>query len=186
MKHYHSKLDTSSYKNTNSYHNKQLKKIADILLKSNGNCKIFGSYIYKGVVRGETPNDIDCVCENTQAAINDLKQLGGTEVDFAAYADHDYSILPDYRRIQIKSSGINVDIHPKITNNIIFTSIPVLTRNGLENAFGSSEFKNRQLKFVISNLERDRYCQWDNMRDKDKEYFKNFSAIDKDFCDIFM
>ena len=179
-------FDTTSYKESNSYRNKEFDNIANTLLKSKGNCKIVGSYVYKRYINGYIPNDIDCVCQDFEKATNDLEKYKSirditSEKDLFEYQYTDNK----FKKLKSEENNIEIDISSNFSDNYnknTFKSIPILTKNGLEHKDGSDIMKNHQLNFVVENLKLNSYCPWSEMRPKDIEYFKHFTEIDKNLC----
>lgn len=148
---------------------------------------IFGSYVYKHMVRGEPVNDIDVLTPNTNKEGKRLAKKfyckpkysyawvrGEPFNDFTCLTcDSDYS-----NEVKIDLVGKNEYLK---TYRRDFINTVILTSNGLKDIEGNEERK----KFVIESLKQGKYCPWVDMRDKDKEYFKDFEVIDCNTCKKF-
>lgn len=144
---------------------------------------IIGSYVYKKTIRGEIVNDIDIVTKCTGDEGHRLREkfpCSGTYVSpYIEYGYDDYVCLmceTDNGDVKIDLLGSKEHLDKNKERNFLNTVI--LTSNGLEDIKGNDKRK----EFVIQNLKKGKYCPWNNMREKDKEYFKKFKIIDQDVC----
>lgn len=158
-------------------------RIANFILNSKGNCKIFGSYVYKRQINGEEVNDIDCMCENIEKTASELVDNFGAipknMEDSSGYIFNDYTSLeiPGVNKLKVDLISKN-DANKQFRSSFINNTI--LTKNGIEHS--DYEFNRKQLEFIQNNLNNRRYCPWANMRLKDRLYFKEFDIIDKNIC----
>lgn len=152
---------------------------------------IIGSYIYKYIINGEGVNDIDLVTKNYMATYYDITKLYSN-----IYCKFSWS-----NAISLGLTGSNMSIDIIDMNTIIrlinqdgptpINSL-VYTTDGIRHISEIDEFQERILlptkdpkkerEWMINNIKQKKYCVWPGMRDKDKEYFKNWSIIDFKEC----
>ena len=161
-------------------------EIMETILNGPGDCKIVGSSVYKWKARGEPVRDIDCICNNTEQAKNNLVGKLGAKVtrnnNFIKEDFDDYNNLT-VGKINIDLIGSNSFINHDSSKETNFVNAVQLSKSGLQSK-DSSFFntKKKQVDFVMKNLSEGRYCPWDNMRVKDYQYFSQFSKIPEGEC----
>lgn len=176
-----------------SYSTNLTDDVANSIVTSKGNCRVVGSYVYKRLMRGEVVKDVDCVCDDLQTTVRELKELfDATEVSNSDVYNAEINELSrngevdrdDY--VQLKVDNINVDILSESAYQSLakdynsFVHNVVHTENGLEHKHGGND---EQVKFIADSLKNNEYCVWLNMRHKDNSYFNRMSTIDLDVCD---
>ena len=145
------------------------------------NCSIVGSYIYKHLLRGESVEDIDCICRNVTSMSGKLKRKYE-----AAYSQPSTYHSGDVKmKVPVNSKDVNIDIIQRDSFMVwgygrepSFINSLVLTSNGIEHIKGDE----KKQKYIEENLRQGRYCPWSNMRKKDKAYFKDLEEIPSNEC----
>ena len=161
--------------------------IEDILNKL-PNCYIFGSYIYKYKLNGEKYNDIDIIVPYTDVEITSkiLENIYNcvTMKKWLSY-DKEYVKL----KCNFNNEEVEIDLYDDITMQTIWNRDKneygkILYR---DNKFYHLDCINRdntisnscdeKLKEIIKNIRLKKYKKWNNMRKKDKEYFKDWKLF---------
>jgi hypothetical protein len=168
--------------------------VAQAVLDAPGDNEIVGSYVYKRLVRGEEVDDVDCISDNSWKASHHLQKtrvlgaIPGTSENFEELFD-DYTALT----VQEQGESVNVDLiskqeyHREVGDKTFINTVK-MTKNGLIHRDGDTHRpgiqvqRDAEVRFVVERLQRDQYCPWSNMREKDKEYFRKFAKIPDAEC----
>ena len=160
-------------------------EIVEGILNGPGDCKIFGSTVYKWKARGEKVDDIDCLCDNMEEASKNLQEQFGAKIDyFSELREIDFE---NYDRLTIGNIGIDLisskeyyERHLKKNN---FINSVHLTKDGLRHSrAGLSNDNAETVDFIMRNLAEGRYCPFSNPREKDTKYFEKFQIIPEEEC----
>lgn len=160
---------------------------------------ITGSYVYKHLVRGEKVDDVDGVCRSPvklSEKVTKMDSLAYNPIDDDSWSEESFT---DYRVIKFSGSDLHVDILKTeefvdvinktglspvnslvLTEGVIrhITEVPQIAEK--LNMKAADPVKERI--WMIDSLKAGRYCRWSDMREKDKEYFKNWTVIDFQEC----
>ena len=155
-------------------------KVVTTLLVGPGNCKIFGSYVYKRIIRGEKVNDIDCISEDYNLTCENLRKVMNAKYKHEISPDE--SIM-DYTRLYVNKISINLIseneylLNP-LTKITTFINVIQLTKDGLVHKDATYYIsKIETIYFVINNLQNNIYFPWENMTENDQDYFKDFYQL---------
>lgn len=147
--------------------------IADLLLDS-GNA-ICGSYIYKRMLLGERPNDIDAVSKSDYETA-----LSPEDFDTLANLSSDHNVRIDMISASSFEKSQSDAGHPSFATSILLKKV-----DGKKVLLpASSRVTQGMVDYIVEQIPKRRYCPWDSMREKDKEYFGNFEVIDREECTL--
>ncbi len=159
---------------------------------------ITGSSVYKGILRGEKFDDIDAVCNNSKDLSNSIKKLEPSAynptIDLGSF-----EWAADYTTIKFRGSDMKIDLvgyrdYANTINRFGFGMINclVLTHDGIKHIFEVPEVAQHialraenpkaERDWAVDKIKKGEYCEWRNMREKDKEYFKKWKVIDPVEC----
>lgn len=139
--------------------------IVDVLLRE-GHI-IFGSYVLKRVLLGMRPNDIDVV--------------RSTKGDTPFLSDGAWRKIVDIAG----NTRVNIDVHDSTPqNDPVFISTVAIQGSDKRFIPATSRVTQAMVDYVVDQVPKKRYCPWDNMRDKDKWFFKDFEIIPEEECEL--
>lgn len=143
----------------------KLDKSVDVLL--NNKCEIYGSYIYKRMLLGIMPEDLDVVGFAKKGICEQLQNIGIIGFKFSFF-----NPLPFQNFIACVRSPcfINIFKLKKDGNNIEFAPI-------------SENVTQEMVDYAIDNLSQRKYCAWEDMRQKDKDFFAHFEELSRVDCE---
>jgi len=145
----------------------KMDEAVDILLESG--CMIYGSYIYKRMLLGEVPNDVDAVGVCSAKVYSWIHNL----------------VRSKYFKIDI-SKPDNFDSFMRYTSYPCFiNSVGLRKEKGhIDFVPAASSVTPSMVDYVIDNLSERRYCRWPDMREKDIKFFKDFEVIPTEECEL--
>lgn len=145
--------------------------IADLLL-DNGNA-ICGSYIYKRMLLGERPNDIDAISKSDYETA-----LSPKDFDKLADLSSDHNVRIDMISASSFEKSQSDTGHPSFATSIVLKKV-----DGEKRLLpASSRVTQGMVDYIVEQIPKRRFCPWDSMREKDKEYFSDFEVIDREEC----
>lgn len=138
--------------------NMEFDEIADALLREG--CMIYGSYVYKRMLLGVRPHDIDAVGRSRL-----VYAFCGFSVDITKPQDYTsfmaYATFPCFvTQVGLKMKDGNIDFVPatdKVTPDMV--------------------------DYVVDNISEKKYFPWADMREKDVRFFKDFDIISRVECE---
>lgn len=133
----------------------QFDAVAQALLSKD--CKIVGSYVYKRMLLGLIPQDIDVVAA-TDPEIPEPP--AGVKIDCLSQKRLDW-FWEDRNPTFIDAVG--------------------LSRQGFVPAH--ERVQPYQVDFVVKNMTNGFYCRWPDMRAKDEEFFQRFTELPRTECE---
>lgn len=174
--------------------------VAKTILSGPKNPIIAGSYVYKRMIRGETVDDVDATSDDIWRTSQWLQSNHGARPKILGNYEYEEP-FEDYTALELDNTRIDLigkgEFNEKNKQDT-FINTMVLTKRGLEHrrdvdtkwwmprTYGEkAKFDQKQTHYVIENLQKGRYCKWDDMRDKDEEYFKKFNEIPERECEIY-
>jgi hypothetical protein len=159
---------------------------------------ITGSYVYKHLVRGEKVDDVDAVCSSPvrlSEKVVKMDKLAYNPTEDGGWEDR----FTDYRLIKFSGSDLHVDIlqtgeFVDVINKTGLSPVNslVLTEGGIRHITEVPEIADRlnvkaadpvkERTWMVENLKAGKVCRWSDMREKDKQYFKDWKVIDFQEC----
>ena len=153
---------------------------------------ITGSFVYKTLIRNERSEDIDIFYNLLRKNFYYAEHSYGTGID--EHVDSQTYKVRFLGALQpIKIDALNAEeIFNKIGSLTPVNSL-VYTKDGIKHILEFDEIKElvtnldldpiKERTWMIDNFKNGRYCKWNDMREKDVEYFSTFDVIDCSECE---
>ena len=169
------------------------RKLVDFALNNGG--IIYGGFIYKKIIRGESTRDIDVKAKDKEH-LNELSNKFQKEFDCKIVPKpkellYAISTLPKEEQRKYLEASL-LDCKDDLSDTRFDVDLVVDDNNKKENPIWNLEYiKNKNNSYsdniissrymneyelceTISDIKNKRYTPWEGMRNKDKEYFKDW------------
>ncbi|AYV76792.1 MAG: hypothetical protein Barrevirus1_14 [Barrevirus sp.] len=173
---------------------------------TNNSVFIVGSVIYKNYLRNEPIDDIDVITSKPPKVISTLFK----EIELSAYnpdikdddnkssfnmeTTSDYSTIKFFGTSAIKLDLVSISYFNNLINinGLSMINCLVLTETGIKHVLEVKDISQHidfetkdavlEREWAINKIKNGEYCVTHNMRNKDKEYFRNWKRIDPVEC----
>ena len=145
-------------------------EVVDILLNSGH--MIYGSYIYKRMLLGITPKDIDVINQENyikRVVYDTLKGFFQRSV-YSAQFKIDFSFSDDLH-LRAQPCFVNAVGLKMVGDQINF--VPTIDSVTPE-----------MVDYVVENIAQRKLCPWSDMRQKDIDFFKDFEELGRAECEM--
>ena len=154
---------------------------------------IMGDYVYKQKIRGEHVRKFFAMTYNPGAL---CYKVANAIICGEKPIENDYDICLSLKQsnVEVDFNSINDAIENINTNGLNPINSLVDTSNGIRHVLEIPEFRDNlyfktndskaERDWVIENFENNRYCVWRDMRERDIEYFKGWTEIEGQECEL--